>query len=55
MAKTYRQIFDEIGKVPPQQTMEDKRKLIAEIGFDAYWEEYDKVAKEKAHERFTKP
>ena len=55
MAKTYRQIFDEWGKVPPEQSMRDKRELIAEIGLEAYWKEYDKVAKEKAHERFTKP
>ncbi|MBR2896090.1 MAG: hypothetical protein IKC03_10615 [Oscillospiraceae bacterium] len=55
MAKTYRQIFDEFGKVPPEQSIQDEKDLIAEIGFDAYWEEYDKVAKEKAHERFTRP
>ena len=55
MAKTYRQICDEWGKIPPEQSVRDREELIAEIGFEAYWKEYVKVAQERAHERFTRP
>lgn len=54
MAKKYRQIYEEVGKVPPEQTRKDKQELIAEIGEEAYEKEYLKVAQENAAKRFTK-
>jgi hypothetical protein len=54
MAKTYRQIYEEIGKVSPEQTRKDKQELIAEIGVEEYEKEYLRVAKENAAKRFTK-
>lgn len=55
MAKPWRQILAEVGKVPPEQSIRDEEELIAEIGEKAFMEEYMKVAKERAWERFTQP
>ena len=51
MQKTWAQIMDEIGKVPPEQSMQDKREFLAHKGMtfeefattEEVWE-YRKVA-----------
>ena len=35
--------------------MKDEKELIEEIGEDAYWKEYLRVAKENSWKKFTKP
>lgn len=54
MAKTWEQILDEVGEVPPEQTMQDKKDLIAEIGEAAFSREWQRVAWERAERRFSR-
>lgn len=44
MAKTYQQILDEMGKVPPEQSIRDEEELIAEIGEAEFAKEEMKAA-----------
>ena len=59
MGKTWERILSEVGKVPPEQTMQDKREMLEEKGMT--WgqfiqtEECRKAAKKAERYRFTAP
>ncbi len=55
MAKTWEQILDEVGKVPPEQSMRDENELRAEMGTAAFMKEYYRVALKRSKARFTQP
>ena len=59
MAKNWKQILDECGKVPPEQTMADEAEMLKELGMTraqfTATEEYMKTAQEMAEKRFTTP
>ena len=42
--KTLEQIFAEVGKVPPEQSMRDEDELRAELGHIEFLKEYRRVA-----------
>ena len=60
MAKTWKQIMEEMGRVPPAQTMKDKQDLLREKGL-ASWdqfvgtEEWMEQAKAGMASRFSSP
>ena len=53
MAKTWEQILDEAGKVPPEQSIRDEEELKAEIGELALAKEQLRVAKERSWMKYT--
>ncbi len=59
MAKTWRQILEDIGKVPPEQFRRDKREMLEEKGMT--WaeftatEEWKEMATRAMHARFNNP
>ena len=59
MAKKWKQILDECGKVPPEQTMADKEEMLMELGMS--WgqftatDEYMRTTMELAEKRFSMP
>ena len=59
MAKTWKQILTEMGRVPPEQTMRDKQEMLKEKGMT--WaeftatEEWKEMAVRGMHARFNNP
>ena len=59
MAKTWSQILDEIGKVPPEQTMRDKEEMLREKGMTSMEfstsKEHVEEARRRMAYRFSSP
>ena len=59
MAKKWKQILEETGKVPPEQTARDEQEMLEELGMTmeefTCSKEYLEVAKEMMDWRFSSP
>ena len=55
MAKSYEQICEEWGKIPPEQSMKDEEELIKEIGREAFTREYIRIGAKRAEDRLSRP
>lgn len=54
MAKSWEQICRERGHVPPEQSIKDKKELIAEIGEEKFAKECVRVSLKRAEEWMSK-